>query len=85
LAESPGYGQWVRVGNGEFAVTFVGSTFDGSGAINGSYKVRSKGRLSDNLQGFSGPYRTDVFDLNGNVVLSADGTVTAARIVVESF
>jgi hypothetical protein len=83
LAESPGYGQWVRVGNGEFAITFVGSTYDAGGAINGSYKVRAKVKVSNNVQAFSGPFRTDVFDLNGNVVFTTPGTVAATRIVIE--
>jgi hypothetical protein len=29
--ESPGYGQWVRTGNDEFAVTFVGLEYDSGG------------------------------------------------------
>src|SRR5687767_6070481 len=28
LAESPGYGQWVRTGNRRFGITFVGHGFD---------------------------------------------------------
>ena len=84
--ESPGYGQWVRTGNREFAVTFVGLEYDlaaPGGAANGTYKVRANVSLSNDSQQYSGPFQTDIFDLNGNVVLTVTGTVTAKRVVVE--
>ena len=84
--ESPGYGQWVRTGNGEFALTFVGLEYDlaaPGGTANGTYKVRASVSLSNDSQEFSGPFQTDIFDLNGNLVLTVKGTVTAKRVVVE--
>jgi hypothetical protein len=84
LAVSPGYGQWVRTGNRSFAVTFVGQGFDlATGAINSTYKVRANVTLSQDLQQFSGPFVTDIFALDGTLIFSANGTVTADRVVVE--
>jgi len=90
LNESPGYGQWVRTGNHEFAVTFVGLEYDldgtmtgTPGASSGSYKVRASVRLSDNSNEFNGPFTTDIFDLNGNVIFTVSGTITGKRIEVE--
>jgi hypothetical protein len=84
LAESPGYGQWVRTGNRRFAVTFVGQGFDlATGAINSTYKVRASVRLSGDLQQFSGPFVTDIFAPDGTLIFTASGTVTADRITVE--
>ncbi len=90
LNESPGYGQWVRTGNHEFAITFVGLEYDLDGTItgtpgasSGTYKVRASVHLSDNSSEFNGPFQTDIFDLAGNVVFTVTGTVTGQRIGVE--
>jgi len=84
LAESPGYGQWVRTGNGTFASTFIGQGFDlATGAINSTYKVRARVTLSPDLQQFSGPFVTDVFAPDGTLLITATGTVTADRVTVE--
>ena len=85
LAESPGYGQWVRTGNRTFEITFVGQGFDlETGAINSTYKVRARVRLHQDLQQFSGPFVTDVFAPDGSVLITASGLVTADRVNVES-
>jgi hypothetical protein len=84
LAESPGYGQWVRTGNRTFGVTFIGQGFDlTTGAINSTYKVRASVRLSQDLLQFSGPFVTDVFAPDGTLVFTASGLVTADRVTVE--
>lgn len=84
LAESAGYGQWVRAGNGTFNITFVGQGFDlATGAITSTYKVRARVTLSQDLQQFSGPFVTDVFALDGTLLFTATGTVTADRVTVE--
>ena len=84
LAESPGYGQWVRTGNRQFGVTFIGQGFDlATGAINSTYKVRASVRLTQDLQRFSGPFVTDVFAPDGTLVFTASGLVTADRVHVE--
>ena len=85
LAESTGYGRWVRTGNNTFEITFVGQGFDlATGAINGTYKVRARVRLSQDLQQFSGPFVTDVFAVDGTLQFSANGLVRADRVNVES-
>lgn len=84
LAESPGYGRWVRTGNSQFGITFVGQGFDlATGAINSTYKVRARVRLSQDRQQFSGPFVTDVFAPDGTLVFTASGIVTADRVNVE--
>jgi len=84
LAESPGYGRWVRTGNNQFETTFIGQGFDlATGAINSTYKVRARARLRKDLQQFTGPFVTDVFALDGTLVFTASGIVTADRVNVE--
>jgi hypothetical protein len=84
LAESTGYGHWVRTGNRQFGITFIGQGFDlANGAINSTYKVRANVRLTQDLQRFSGPFVTDVFAPDGTLVFTASGLVTADRVNVE--
>jgi hypothetical protein len=84
LAESPGYGRWVRTGDHTFASTFVGQVFDlSNGAISGTYKVRATLRLRGDQQQFTGPFVTDVFGLDGTPLFTGNGIVTADRVTVE--
>ena len=85
LAESTGYGRWVRTGNSTFEITFVGQGFDlATGAINSTYKVRARVRLRQDLQQFSGPFVTDIFGTDGTLLFTASGIVNADRVNVES-
>jgi hypothetical protein len=79
-----GYGGWVRTGNREFAGTFVGSVYDSAtGQIIGSYKVKSLGTLQPDGRAFTGVFKTETFDVNGNLLNTATGTVLGKRIAVE--
>jgi hypothetical protein len=81
---SPGYGQWRRVGLNRFAVTFVGVDFGPpEGGIVDTYKVRATVRLSQDGQTFTGPFRTEIFTLDGTLLVFFTGVVTAQRIVIE--
>ena len=84
VSESPGYGQWRRIGPREFAVTFVGVEFGPMGTgITGTYKVRGTLTLSKDGQMSTGPFLTEVFALDGSLLFSATGTVTLQRVGVE--
>ena len=84
LAESAGYGHWVRTGSRQFGITFIGQGFDlANGAVNSTYKVRANVRLTQDRQQFSGPFVTDVFAPDGTLVFTASGLVTADRVNVE--
>jgi hypothetical protein len=82
--ESPGYGQWVRTGNREFAGTFAGLEFAPDGSPIGTYKVRARIVLAKDAAAFSGPFTSDIFDQDGRVILTVTGFVRATRITVES-
>lgn len=82
LAEGPGYGQWVRISRGTFAVTFVGQGFDlPTGAINSTYKVRATLAWTTGQNQFAGPFVTDIYLPDGTLVFTATGVVTGDRIV----
>jgi hypothetical protein len=83
-SESVGHGTWVKTGNHQFASTFKSFLYDEAGQIAGKGKVRATVTLNKSADEFSGPFIFEAFDLNGNVVFSAPGTVHAIRINVES-
>lgn len=79
-----GYGVWVRTGNREFAGTFIGNIYNGStGQIIGRYKVRSLGTLQPDRETLTGVFKTDSFDLVGNLLSTISGTLLGKRIQVE--
>jgi hypothetical protein len=82
LAESAGYGQWIKVGKGSFAVTFVGQDFDlATGAIDSTYKVRATVSWTTGHNQWAGPFVTDVYLPDGTLIATATGVVTGDRIV----
>jgi hypothetical protein len=82
LAESAGYGQWVKIGKDRFAVTFVGQGFDlGTGAISTTYKVRATLSWTNGHDQWAGPFVTDVYLPDGTLIFTATGNVTGDRIV----
>jgi hypothetical protein len=84
VSESPGYGQWRRIGPREFAVTFIGVVFGPAGTgITSTYKVRATVHMSQDGQTSSGPFLSEVFALDGTLLFSATGTVNRQRVAVE--
>jgi hypothetical protein len=82
LAESAGYGQWVKISKGNFAVTFVGQGFDlATGAINTTYKVRATLAWTADHSQWAGPFVTDIYLPDGTLIFTATGVVTGDRIV----
>ena len=82
LAESAGYGQWIKVSKGNFAVTFVGQGFDlATGAINTTYKVRATLAWTSGHSQWAGPFVTDIYLPDGTLIFTATGVVTGDRIV----
>jgi hypothetical protein len=79
-----GYGAWIRTGNPEFAGTFIGSVYNGTtGQIIGTYKVRSVGTLHPDRETLTGVFKTETYDLSGNLVNTVHGTLLGRRIQVE--
>jgi hypothetical protein len=83
---TPGHGLWVLTGNGEFTLTFYGVAIGSviNPQFQGGYKVRSKLTTNETGDQFTGPFKIDIFDANGNLLFSLDGIVQARRAVLES-
>jgi hypothetical protein len=81
--EGAGVGAWERIAPWQYAVTFSG--FIPGGPETWRYVVNSTIGLDGAGQNFTGPFRTTVFDLNGNVVFAFEGHVNATRQFVEPY
>ena len=82
---TPGRGEWIKTGDGEFALTFYGVlfvSFDDPTVI-GTYKVRSKVMLGASGMTFTAPAVIDVFDPAGNLLVSLSAEAQGRRAVVE--
>lgn len=76
-----GLGEWTRTGPREFAVTVF--FFDSQDTTTTPLQ-RSRSRLTLDESGgsFSGPFRYEVIDADGNVLFSDDGTFSGKRLNV---
>ncbi len=72
-------GTWRPLNRRRFAFTFRSFAFNERGEHIGSAVVTSVGTLHDGAQRFSGPSRVQVFDRQGNVVLTGEATSEARR------
>jgi len=75
-----GLGEWIRTGPREFAVTEF--FFDSQDTTVPLQRSRLKLTLDESGDAFSGPFRFEVIDTEGNVLFSDDGTFTGKRLNV---
>lgn len=82
-SSSPGtlLGSWESRGRRRVAITFQRFEFGPEGEPVGRVVVRTEVIVRGDE--FSGPFEFDVFNLEGDVVFSGDGTATAARFPVQ--
>ncbi len=79
-----GHGEWVRTGNREFALTVLIPRFAPTGKFAGIAKARSSIRLNATGREVEGIFQGDIFDVEGNLVVSGfGGTVRATRLQLE--
>src|SRR4030095_9425648 len=78
-----GHGNWERTANRQFALTARYLRTDANGQFVGTSKVRSTFVLDKEGTTLSGPFLTEVYDADGNLLSSFDGTATATPIQVE--
>ena len=75
-------GVWTRTGP-VYKLKHPSWTFDNAGNLTGTAIIRERITLDGRGQGYSGTFTIDYFDLHGNNVYSASGTVSAQRITVD--
>jgi hypothetical protein len=81
---STAYGAWVQTTGRQYAASFVAILYDVQTGDNlGSIKLSQSIVLNASGDEWSGPFKVKVFDPDGNVVATLNGTVDAKRITVE--
>ena len=82
--ETAAHGNWVSTKGSEAAYTFTSLLGGADGQFSGSIKVVGTLRLDVGQEKWTGPFKVEVFDASGNVILSDRGTLTGKRIQIES-
>ena len=81
--ETSGHGNWVSSGDGQAAYTFVALYSGEGGAYAGRLKVVGTLQYDASADTWQGPFKIGVFDADGQVTLSDQGTFNLTRIAVE--
>jgi hypothetical protein len=81
--EGAAVGGWERLDKNTYAVTFTGFLVADAATLR--IVVHATVELQAAGDSFSGPFRTEVLDLEGNFVFSFEGTVSATRQPIEPF
>lgn len=80
---SPSYGSWANVdGERVIGITFRNFRY-ADGKLVGTTKIRVRATFNEEFDQFTGPAKTQLLDLNGNVVGTVTGSVDGRRIAVE--
>lgn len=77
------HGAWKATGPRQFAITFVNNAIDETGTFIGNAKLRGTITVDASGTHFSGPARFEAYDLDGNVVFTADETIAGTLLEVE--
>jgi hypothetical protein len=81
---TPGHGSWKRTGERTFLLTYLTLNYDTKGTFQGTSKIRQIAKLNEAGNAYSGSGNFDVYDVQGNVILSGTFTIQATRIQVET-
>lgn len=76
-------GVWVQTGPLSYKLKHPSWTFDNAGNLNGTVIIREQPVMDPHGNSFKGPFTYDVYDLNGNLLEHAAGTITGQRITVD--
>ena len=82
--ETSGHGNWVSAGRREAAYTFVSLIGSAEGPLSSKLKVVGTLQYDPGNDSWSGPFKIDVLDANGQVSFTDRGTFSLTRIAVES-
>jgi hypothetical protein len=81
--ETSGHGNWISTGRRDVAYTFVALIGSAEGPLSAKLKVVGTLRFNSANDSWSGPFKIDVIDPSGNLILSDQGTFSLTRIAVE--
>jgi hypothetical protein len=81
--ETSGHGNWVKTGRRDVAYTFVSLIGSAEGPLSAKLKVVGTLQWDDGNDSWNGPFKIDILDPSGNMILSDRGTFSLTRIAVE--
>jgi hypothetical protein len=81
--ETSGHGNWAKRGD-RVAFTFVALIGSAEGPVSARLKVIGTLRYDPHKDRWMGPFKIDVTDPAGNLILADSGTFTLTRIAIES-
>jgi hypothetical protein len=79
--ETTGHGNWIKTGPNEGAYAFIALVGNTNPTQWTKYKVSGTLKFNDKTDQWSGPFKIDVVDQDGHVLLSDTGTMHGTRIV----
>jgi hypothetical protein len=82
--ESSGHGNWSATGGPNVAYTFKSVFGNANQQVLASLKVVGTLQYNVAQDNWTGPFKIEVFDPNGNLVFSDRGTFTGTRIAIEA-
>jgi hypothetical protein len=83
LLQSPGHGQWARVGLRQFLFTFVKLNFNGRGAPIGTTRFRGILTLGDKPDEATAEFKFDLHLPDGRILVSGTGTGEGKRLEID--
>ena len=76
-------GTFKQAANGAVYLFHVVWTFDSNGALSGHIEETQTNSVAQDGNSYSGTFDQKFYDLNGNFITEATGTVTATRLAVQ--
>lgn len=76
-------GVWAQTARSTFKLYHPSWTFDANGNLNGTAIIRELVTVAANGKSYRGTFTIDVYDLAGNRIFHAAGTLAAQRITVD--
>jgi hypothetical protein len=76
------HGEWVATGDHSYGITFVGLLFDENNVFQANQQTILNATFSDAYESFSGPYRVELTDADGNLLATRSGVYQGTRIRV---
>jgi hypothetical protein len=77
---TPGHGEWTKISNREFGLTYLKLLSDGTGTLQGIVKVNETIKLDVSETKYSGDGEMELLDPDGNVTASY-GISTQGRLI----
>jgi hypothetical protein len=76
-------GVWIKTGKSTYKLKHPSWNFDPAGNLIGTVVIREDVTVSNDGNSYKGTFTLDVFDLAGNRLDHANGTISAQRITVD--